>query len=66
MQNLRRALVSAITATVALVGCSIHGHKPEAKPTSVVAPFNDGFADSKQDDCEQGFQPACVWLSRNR
>lgn len=24
--------------------------------------FNDGFADSKQDDCEQGFAPACEWL----
>jgi hypothetical protein len=27
--------------------------------------FNDGFRDSKQDDCEQGFQPACVWLATN-
>jgi hypothetical protein len=29
---------------------------------SVVGQFNDGFAEAKQDDCEQGFQPACDWL----
>jgi hypothetical protein len=29
-----------------------------------VSKFNDGFATSKQDDCEQGFQPACDWLER--
>lgn len=27
-----------------------------------VANFNDGFATSKQDDCDQGFAPACTWL----
>jgi hypothetical protein len=25
--------------------------------------FNDGFAESKSDDCEQGFQVACTWLN---
>jgi hypothetical protein len=28
-----------------------------------VAVFNDGFADSKQDDCQQGFQAACDWIA---
>ena len=35
-------------------------------PTSTVSDFNDGFATSKQDDCQQGFQPACEWLKNNR
>jgi hypothetical protein len=31
-----------------------------------VQTWNQGFADSKQDDCEQGFKPACDWLTNNR
>ncbi|MBD0689628.1 hypothetical protein [Streptomyces sp. CBMA123] len=27
-----------------------------------VTVFNDGFYESKHDDCEQGFQAACEWL----
>lgn len=30
--------------------------------SSTVKDFNEGFADSKQDDCQQGFAPACAWL----
>jgi hypothetical protein len=33
--------------------------------TSQVANFNDGFSTAKQDDCEQGFEPACKWLQEN-
>lgn len=29
---------------------------------SIVVSFNNGFSDSKQDDCQQGFQAACAWL----
>ncbi|WP_327068746.1 hypothetical protein [Kitasatospora sp. NBC_01302] len=29
---------------------------------ATVTDFNDGFADSKHDDCEQGFAAACQWL----
>jgi hypothetical protein len=32
---------------------------------SGVSSFNDGFADSKADDCQQGFAPACSWLDTN-
>jgi hypothetical protein len=32
-------------------------------PSAVVTHFNDGFATAKQDDCEQGFKPACEWLA---
>lgn len=28
--------------------------------------WNDGFATSKQDDCQQGFQLACEWLKGTR
>lgn len=28
-----------------------------------VTTFNSGFSDSKLDDCQQGFAPACKWLS---
>lgn len=28
-----------------------------------VTVFNSGFSDSKQDDCQQGFIPACAWLN---
>ncbi|NEB42571.1 hypothetical protein [Streptomyces sp. SID14515] len=31
-----------------------------------VTEFNDGFTASKEDDCDQGFQPACDWVSANR
>lgn len=32
------------------------------KADSTVADYNDGFATSKQDDCDQGFQAACEWV----
>jgi hypothetical protein len=30
---------------------------------NTVTDFNDGFADSKKDDCDQGFQKACDWIA---
>jgi hypothetical protein len=30
-----------------------------------VSTFNDGFTEGKSDDCEQGFQLACSWLSES-
>jgi uncharacterized lipoprotein NlpE involved in copper resistance len=63
MHNIRRGLVAAALAVVALVGCANHTSEPAH--TSVVSQFNQGFADSKQDDCEMGFQPACSWLANN-
>ena len=35
---------------------------PEIHPQTVTVTFNDGFADAKQDDCEQGFEAACEWV----
>lgn len=31
-----------------------------------VKTFNDGFSDSKADDCQQGFDKACKWLATTR
>jgi len=35
-------------------------------PDRAVSDFNNGFSDSKRDDCEQGFLSACAWLEANR
>lgn len=64
MQNLRRAFVAASIAVFALVGCA-SPVAPETPLTMHLDSFNDGFKDSKQDDCEQGFKPACAWLAEN-
>lgn len=44
----------------------IHAIEGDAKPqvTDQVTSFNDGFADSKKDDCDQGFKAACAWLQQ--
>lgn len=34
----------------------------DATDAKSVADFNNGFSDSKLDDCEQGFAKACDWL----
>ena len=67
MNRARRAIGAACLAVVALLGCAVHTSEPKPKPvhTTVVDPFNDGFATSKQDDCQQGFKPACDWLAHN-
>ncbi|MER6382124.1 hypothetical protein ACWDBD_38730 [Streptomyces sp. NPDC001118] len=67
MNRTRRAIGAAALAVVALLGCSIHASEAKRKSVdaSVVTPYNDGFSDAKRDDCEQGFKPACKWLSGN-
>lgn len=67
-----KIIVSLILAPFiisALVGVTLGIAKainPPAKPivntTDQVTSFNDGFADSKRDDCQQGFKAACDWL----
>lgn len=37
----------------------------DATDAKSVADFNNGFSDSKLDDCEQGFAKACDWLKGN-
>lgn len=31
-----------------------------------VTQYNDGFAESKHDDCEQGFKAACTWIATTK
>ncbi|MGW3232503.1 hypothetical protein [Kitasatospora sp. NPDC001095] len=49
----------------AMVGSFYIGYLADCPPApdASVSTFNVGFADSKQDDCYQGFQPACDWVS---
>ncbi|MFF3416787.1 hypothetical protein ACFYW9_19120 [Streptomyces sp. NPDC002698] len=61
--RIRRGLVAAVVTVAALMGAASFTPEPAHAPP--VSSFNDGFADSKQDDCDQGFQPACDWLANN-
>jgi hypothetical protein len=59
---MRRTLV-ALVAGLALGGALTYGLTPSPQASaSSVATFNDGFADAKQDDCEQGSEVACEWV----
>lgn len=58
----RAAVVILLIAVAALAGVLLTGHNAPAAGTSTVSTFNDGFATGKQDDCQQGFAPACTWL----
>lgn len=37
---------------------------PQTPESDQVAVFNDGWADSKQDDCNEGSDYACAWIVR--
>lgn len=65
MRNIRRVFAVVALSTLALVGCASHTGEPSNPPTDYSAVFNEGFMDSKRDDCEMGFQPACTWLANN-
>lgn len=65
--RIRRALGAAAVAILALTGCwAVSPDSDAPVPVNEVAVFNDGFVDSKRDDCDQGFKPACDWLANNR
>jgi hypothetical protein len=66
--QIRRALGAVALVSLALVSGWVMRPNPNApaQPTSHTVTWNEGFADSKQDDCEQGFKPACDWLANNR
>lgn len=40
-------------------------HPATSTNSAQVKEFNDGFQDSKRDDCQQGSQFACDWLNNN-
>lgn len=56
-------LAAAIAGTIMGIDKAAHASAPAQEPS--VSAFNDGFATSKQDDCQQGFAPACAWLKSN-
>lgn len=58
--------VVAATTVVVAVGALLAFQGVQKSPVPVtVTSFNEGFEDSKRDDCEQGFQLACQWLEMN-
>lgn len=63
--SVRNALVSVIIMATAalLVGFMVGKTQHTAPATSQVTSFNDGFSDSKADDCQQGFASACAWMN---
>jgi uncharacterized membrane protein len=60
-----RAFIAGAAAAVALflAGHATAASADTAPKTDHVSTWNDGFADSKQDDCDMGFAPACSWLA---
>lgn len=60
------AIIISIFALGALAGVlATNHHAAPAASTTSVSSFNDGWATSKQDDCQQGFTAACTWLHSN-
>lgn len=56
-------VIIGVLAGLALGGGLGFGLAASPRPPAwQVATFNDGFADGKQDDCEQGFKAACEWV----
>lgn len=73
--KIRRVLESRITFYVVMgvaIGATLLGsilnivQAPERAREGTVSSFNDGFRDSKYDDCLQGFQNACEWLKETK
>ncbi|MEV5330842.1 hypothetical protein [Streptomyces werraensis] len=56
---MRRTILAGLAGLV--LGCALTTGLTPA-PADPVATFNDGWADAKQDDCEQGFEAACMWV----
>ncbi|MFJ6680570.1 hypothetical protein [Streptomyces werraensis] len=56
---MKRAILAGLAGLV--LGCALTTGLAPA-PVDPVATFNDGFAEAKQDDCEQGSAAACEWV----
>lgn len=57
-----RTLLGVVAGLV--LGCALTWDFSPAPAPEVdrVTVFNDGFAEAKQDDCEQGSDAACEWV----
>ena len=60
-----RIITSAVAALLIAGASSTITYVVVHKPTTTVADFNNGFSDSKADDCQQGSAYACAWLNQN-
>lgn len=56
-------ILGAMAGAIVALGVTTATARP-APAASTVQSFNDGFATSKQDDCQQGFRTACHWLGQ--
>ncbi|MFF3006332.1 hypothetical protein ACFVTF_26410 [Kitasatospora sp. NPDC057940] len=64
MRAYRRLGMVVGLLAAAFAGAQFQSHLTTEPPEPpFVTIFNDGFTESKVDDCEQGFAPACHWLS---
>lgn len=64
LKKLKMAQV-VFTLMVGAVGCAADEDPPKPEHPTVVTSFDNGFVAAKEDDCEQGFQPACSWLAES-
>lgn len=55
-------IAALMVLVIAVCAAFIIGHAASTSSAASVSTFNDGFQDSKSDDCAQGFKPACDWL----
>ncbi|MEU8948812.1 hypothetical protein [Streptomyces sp. NPDC048489] len=62
---MKKALIVGVLMLGSFVGGTYAAAPHHVTRTPSVQLKNEGFADSKQDDCEQGFKPACDWLTGN-
>ena len=62
---MRRKVASAATALLIAGASSAITYAVVHKPDTTVHDFNNGFSDSKLDDCQQGSAYACDWLTQN-
>jgi hypothetical protein len=63
--RIRKYVAGAAAAVVLVLAGHVTAHTPTAHDGGSVATFNDGFTESKSDDCEMGFDPACSWLAES-
>lgn len=62
----RAAIVILLIAVATLTITLLTHHTTTGTPaTTSVSSFNDGYATSQQNDCQQGYAPACAWLRSN-
>jgi uncharacterized membrane protein len=57
-----RIIATLAAALVIAGGSSAITYAVVHKPDTTVRDFNNGFSDSKLDDCQQGSASACAWL----